>query len=493
MKARWLGFCLLLLAWNGFADTQWIGQPVPMELYKPYPGPFTPAEPVITTIDRPDSANPANTLSLPITITYPTEGAGPFPVIVFSHRYRGTMGDFAPMVRQWVSHGYVVLQPQHRDSRNCEANCITSFLEQDDRAAEMAAVIQQLDEALAAVPGLGARVDHHVAGLAGYGFGANTAQLAGNSGYTDPSGNGLTIPIGAVFALSPPANYVGEDAVARADAVLANTFLLGDLLDLLGISMSDVRDLIIDLLGVSYPLQPSSGSLNPLMVVTGEYDDVYRSFFIEKIMPGLLPWVYNRAPWYEPGTGDGFLPTDSWRWRIDDYGTVPTADRFLLEIAGAQQNFGGASGQAIAPISPQLLEQCSQLLQSTPGQLFASSYNLTAYLIDLFGLPGFSPIETIPPEAGCDQVLIANNLSWDEGDPNAPAILEDLYATSIAFFDSYLKRIYDARVYLATDITCLATRQSALYYHSGYGEPEGGVTGIDHRDTPPAPVVCTNR
>jgi dienelactone hydrolase len=484
MGARWLVYGLLLMSWSVFGATQWVGQPIPMELYKPQQGPFSPADPVAPTINRPASANPDNSLALPVTITYPRDGLGPFPVIAFSHRYRGTMHDFAPMVRQWVSHGYVVLQPQHRDSRDCEENCVADFLQQDDRAAELAAVIQQLDEVLAAVPGLAAKVDHHIAGLAGYGFGANTAQVVGNSQYVDPSGQTLTIPAGAVFALSPPANYVGESAAARADQILGG---LG----------SDLRDSIIDLLGVTYPLQPSAGSLNPLMVVTGGDDDVYRSFFIEKISPGLLPWVYNRNPWYDSGTGDGFLTTDSWRWRIDDYGTVPSANRFLLVIAGAQQNFGGASGQAIAPVSPTLLEQCSQALQSNAGQAFASAYNLTVDLYNtLFGLVNLSwdyPIKSIAPNVGCDQVLIDNGLSWDEGDPNAPAIREDLYATSIAFFDSYLKRIADARVYLATDITCLATRQSALYYHSGYGEPEGGVSGLPARSTPPAPATCTNR
>ncbi len=504
MKARWLSFGLLLLSWDGFTATQWIGQPVPMELYKPHEGPFTPAEPVETTIQRPDSDNPDATLPLPVKITYPTDSPGPFPVIVFSHRFRGTMNDFAPMMERWVSHGYVVLQPQHRDSRNCEENCTTtSFLEQTDRAAEIAATIEQLDEVLAAVPGLDERVDHHVVGLAGYGYGANTVQMAGNSEKYE-----LAIPAGAVFALSPPADYVGQDAAARADQVLSN--LLGHLpefvADLLGSPppiFSDARDFIIsDLLpavglDTPYPLQPSEGSRNPLMVVTGGYDDVYRSFFIEKIMPGLLPWVYNRSPWYEPGTGDGFLTTDSWRWRINDYGTLPIADQYLLVIAGAQQNFGGASGQEIAPVSPGLLEQCSQILQTPVWPYIAGGYGLMVDVYnELFGLINLEwnfPIQSIDYE-DCGQLLIGNHLSWDEeGDPNAPYILEDLYATSTAFFDSYLKRNMDARVYLATDITCLATRQSALYYHSGYGEPEGGASGVGDRDMPPVPVVCTNR
>lgn len=496
MGTRWIIYGLLLLSLDAMAATQWVGQPVPTELYKPDPGPLTPADPVTAVLARPDTANPEVTVPLPITITFPKDGPGPFPMIAFSHRFRGTMQDFAPMIRQWVSHGYVVLQPQHRDSRDCEENCVIDFLQQEDRAAELAAVIQQLDEVLAAVPGLAGKVDHHVSGVAGYGYGANTAQLVGNSSYTDPSGDSLAIPVGAVFALSPPANYVGESAAARAD-------------QLLGGSVNDLRDSIIDLLGVTYPLQPSAGSLNPLMVVTGGYDDVYRSFFIEKISPGLLPWVYNRGThcdglppnrpcaWYTLGTGDGFLSIDSWRWRIDDYGTAPSANRFLLVIAGAQQNFGGASGQAIAPVSPALLQQCSQTLQSPPGQFFAAAYNLTADLYNMvFGTINLSwdfPIQAITPNVGCDQVLIDNGLSWDEGDPNAPAIREDLYATSIAFFDSYLKRIEDARVYLATDITCLATRQSALYYHSGYGEPAGGVSGVPSRSVPPAPTVCTNR
>ena len=54
---------------------------------------------------------------LPIRITYP-DAEGVFPVVVFSHG-NGSKGDmYKGFTDFWASHGYVVIQPTHMDSRS---------------------------------------------------------------------------------------------------------------------------------------------------------------------------------------------------------------------------------------------------------------------------------------------------------------------------------------------------------------------------------------
>ena len=54
---------------------------------------------------------------LPIRIAYP-DAEGQFPVIVFSHGM-GSKGDmYKGFTDFWASHGYVVIQPTHIDSRS---------------------------------------------------------------------------------------------------------------------------------------------------------------------------------------------------------------------------------------------------------------------------------------------------------------------------------------------------------------------------------------
>jgi predicted dienelactone hydrolase len=53
---------------------------------------------------------------LKLRVSYPA-GDGPFPVVVWSHGAFGTKDNYQPLVEFWASHGYVVVQPNHSDSR----------------------------------------------------------------------------------------------------------------------------------------------------------------------------------------------------------------------------------------------------------------------------------------------------------------------------------------------------------------------------------------
>jgi dienelactone hydrolase len=52
---------------------------------------------------------------LDLSIEYPTRG-GPFPVIILSHAYGATNRGYESMVANWTGHGYVVIRPLHADA-----------------------------------------------------------------------------------------------------------------------------------------------------------------------------------------------------------------------------------------------------------------------------------------------------------------------------------------------------------------------------------------
>jgi len=88
---------------------------------------------------------------------------GPYPVLVFAHGATGTKDDYQPLVRHWVSHGYVCIQANHSDSRA-------------------------------------------LTGVGGHSFGAHTAQLIAGATTIDPTGRrtGHADPRPRAFVLISP-------------------------------------------------------------------------------------------------------------------------------------------------------------------------------------------------------------------------------------------------------------------------------------------------
>src|SRR6185369_13262736 len=79
--------------------------------YKQDAGPFAVA---VTRYDWVDAAR--NNRPVPVKIYAPEKGAGPFPVIVFSHGLGGSREAYEYLGRHWASHGYVVAHVQHEGS-----------------------------------------------------------------------------------------------------------------------------------------------------------------------------------------------------------------------------------------------------------------------------------------------------------------------------------------------------------------------------------------
>lgn len=124
--------------------------------------------------------------TVPVKI-YSPHGAGPFPVIVFSHGLGGSREGYEYLGRYWAAHGYVSVHLQHPGSDNSVwrgaagrqglRDAISSQTARD-RALDVHFAIDQLQRLNTdtAWP-LHGKLDLRHIGMAGHSFGANTTLL----------------------------------------------------------------------------------------------------------------------------------------------------------------------------------------------------------------------------------------------------------------------------------------------------------------------------
>lgn len=147
-----------------------------------------PATPIssVKPVEVPAPGRPAPLL---VRVTAPLRGDH-LPVVVLSHGNGWSMDGYAPLAEHWAGEGLVVVQPTHLDSRS-------RGLGHDDpgfadiwrwRIADVTAVLDHLDEIVAAVPGLGGRVDPARVAVAGHSWGAQTAGALLGAGVLSPGG-----------------------------------------------------------------------------------------------------------------------------------------------------------------------------------------------------------------------------------------------------------------------------------------------------------------
>jgi predicted dienelactone hydrolase len=119
---------------------------------------------------------------LQVRINYP-DGAGPFPVIVFSHGAWGSKDSHLTLTELWAGHGYVTIQPDHSDSRalGVKVGDRNAFRDWQSRPADVSFILDSLDEIERREPALKGRLDRRRIGMSGHSFGANTAQLIGGA------------------------------------------------------------------------------------------------------------------------------------------------------------------------------------------------------------------------------------------------------------------------------------------------------------------------
>ncbi len=148
---------------------------------------------------------------LELAITYPeTQKEKNFPLILFSHGAYGSKEGYRPLIKHWVSHGFVCMQPTHEDSLryfvkerrlalsgaplegqsqfgnslgNLEADYARwqdiSFKKWRTRPLDIKFVLDNIDSILQNAPEVS--VDKNNLGIGGHSFGAHTAQLLGGS------------------------------------------------------------------------------------------------------------------------------------------------------------------------------------------------------------------------------------------------------------------------------------------------------------------------
>jgi pimeloyl-ACP methyl ester carboxylesterase len=115
---------------------------------------------------------------LHVRVSVPAMGRE-LPLIVFSHGFGLSLDDYCPLVDFWATHGFVVIQPTHLDSR-------TLNLPPDDprtpriwrfRVEDMKRILDQLDLLEASVPGLSGRLDRNRIAAAGHSWGGQSASM----------------------------------------------------------------------------------------------------------------------------------------------------------------------------------------------------------------------------------------------------------------------------------------------------------------------------
>jgi predicted dienelactone hydrolase len=133
----------------------------------------------------------ARNREVPVKIYYPAEGAGPFPVIVFSHGLGGTREGYEYLGRHWASCGYVSVHLQHKGSddkvwkgklRPMEAmrESLKDLSNSANRPRDVSFAIDQLDKLDREKPPLKDKLDMNRLGMAGHSYGAwTTLAIAG--------------------------------------------------------------------------------------------------------------------------------------------------------------------------------------------------------------------------------------------------------------------------------------------------------------------------
>ena len=131
---------------------------------------------------------------LPIRIAYP-DAEGQFPVIVFSHGM-GSKGDmYKGFTDFWASHGYVVIQPTHIDSRSLGFEIKSENLREMysqmlhvsvTRRQDMSFILDSLGLIQEMVPDLKGKMDTSNLVAAGHSMGAATAMLVSGMKLVNP-------------------------------------------------------------------------------------------------------------------------------------------------------------------------------------------------------------------------------------------------------------------------------------------------------------------
>ncbi|MCY4340437.1 MAG: hypothetical protein OXE48_03590 [Gammaproteobacteria bacterium] len=111
-------------------------------------------------------------------IAYP-DGAGPFPLVVYSHGFNCYRESYSGLTDHWASHGYVVVLPEHPDCPTAEARMTPEDIRNllYIRISDVGRVLDALFAPDQEIPGLSDRIDWKRKAVAGHSFGGMVAQI----------------------------------------------------------------------------------------------------------------------------------------------------------------------------------------------------------------------------------------------------------------------------------------------------------------------------
>ena len=141
------------------------------DAYKPFTGPLDVVVADQIVVDGDDRA-------LALRVAYPSNG-GPYPVVILSHGGGCIGGSYSIVGDHWASHGYVVIQPTHPDSRSTgfdmatvEPRVMEGIVRR--RMVDMSLVLDHLRLLETQVPELAGKMDHESLVAAGHSMWAAT-------------------------------------------------------------------------------------------------------------------------------------------------------------------------------------------------------------------------------------------------------------------------------------------------------------------------------
>lgn len=255
---------------------------------------------------------------LEVRVSAPSTGTN-LPVVVFSHGNGWNLDGYAPLTAFWASHGFVVIQPTHLDSRRNGFGLDHPVFPAiwSERISDLTRIIDQLERIEDAVPGLAGRVDRRRIAATGHSWGGQTAQSLLGARVVDEAGQ------------------VGEDmSDSRVTA--------GVLFAATGIGGEDLHPFA----QANFPfMRPSFHELiKPTLVVAGDLD--------QSAMSSRGPDWFTDAYTYSPGATD------------------------LLTLFGAEHSLGGIVGYEVAETTDENPERVSVI------QRMSTAYLQTALRVD---------------------------------------------------------------------------------------------------------------
>jgi pimeloyl-ACP methyl ester carboxylesterase len=217
-------------AGSGYTGSEYNG------LYSVEPGPYE-----ARIVESLAVFDPVQDREVTLRVIYP-DAEGPFPLVVFSSGMFCYPQMYDRITAHWVSHGYVVVLPNHLDSPNMgkiKPEYLARLL--SSRIRDMSFVLDDLEEIEAGLDITG-RIDPERVAAAGHSFG----------GMISMAKSGLTLKEGEYI-------YPGQPADARFQAAVVMS----------GVGpMKQMTDNAFD--GLTGPLISSGGSLDVGNVGTGE-------------------------------------------------------------------------------------------------------------------------------------------------------------------------------------------------------------------------------